>query len=217
MVLIRASSPRAVLPLRRIVIEQRMPPALLEEKIVSIEEVVELFALYFEHCSRHSPVLDPEIHTPAATGSRSPFLFTCSKSARMRKVLSSEALIQPPLAGKPVCTVAARYYTKRKDDLYRKCLRIAKRIAFDVMTKGYKSTEICQGFLLLCNWNQPAERFEEERTCKYLGLGESTARNVLAHFSSSPRPSQTSSAALRSAWRPTSTCTARRSRSCRRM
>lgn len=34
------------------------------------------------------------------------------------------------------------------------------------MTKGYKSTEICQGFLLLCNWNQPAERFEEERTCE---------------------------------------------------
>lgn len=64
-----------------------------------------------------------------------------------------------------VCTVAARYYKKRTDDLYRKCLRIAKRIAFDVMTKGYKSTEICQGFLLLCNWNQPAERFEEERTC----------------------------------------------------
>lgn len=55
-----------------------MPPALLEEKIVSIEEVVELFALYFEHCARHAPLLDPEIHTPAATGSRSPFLFTCS-------------------------------------------------------------------------------------------------------------------------------------------
>jgi len=33
------------------------------------------------------------------------------------------------------------------------------------MSKGYKSTEICQGFILLCNWNQPAERFEEERTC----------------------------------------------------
>lgn len=65
-----------------------------------------------------------------------------------------------------VCTVAARYYTKRTDDLYRKCLRTAKRVAFDVMTKGYKSTEICQGFLLLCCWNQPAERFEEERTCK---------------------------------------------------
>lgn len=72
-----------------------------------------------------------------------------------------------------VCTVAARYYTKRSDDLYRKCLRIAKKCAFDVMTKGYKSTEICQGFLLLCNWNQPAERFEEERTCASYSLDKS--------------------------------------------
>ncbi|PRQ71735.1 hypothetical protein AAT19DRAFT_9850 [Rhodotorula toruloides] len=103
-------------------------------------EVVELFALFFKHCARHCLFLDPKIHTPAATGSCSPFLFTC------------------------ICTDALRYCTKRKDDLYRKCLRIAKRIAFDIMSKGYKSTEICQGFLLLYNWNQPAERFEEERT-----------------------------------------------------
>ena len=47
----------------------------------------------------------------------------------------------PSAHAKTVCTVAARYYTKRKDDLYRKCLRIAKRIAFDVMTKGYKSNK----------------------------------------------------------------------------
>lgn len=32
-------------------------------------------------------------------------------------------------------------------------------------TCNSKSTEICQGFLLLCNWNQPSQRFEEERTC----------------------------------------------------
>jgi len=70
----------AVLPLRRIVIEQRMPPALLEEKIVTVDEVVELFAIFFEHCHRQCPFLDADIHTPAATGSRSPFLFTCSMS-----------------------------------------------------------------------------------------------------------------------------------------
>lgn len=88
-----APGPMNILPLRRIVIEQRMPPALLEEKILSVEEVVELFEIFFTHCHKHAPFLDPEIHTPAATGSRSPFLFTC------------------------ICTVAARYYTKRTDDL----------------------------------------------------------------------------------------------------
>jgi hypothetical protein len=60
-----------------------------------------------------------------------------------------------------VCAVAARYYTKRTDDLYRKCLATAKKIAFDVLARGFKSVEIVQGFLLLCHWNQPAERFEE--------------------------------------------------------
>ncbi|KAL8290408.1 hypothetical protein RQP46_002666 [Phenoliferia psychrophenolica] len=146
-----------VLPLRRIVIEHRMPPALLIEKIVSIEEVVELFALFFEHCHRSCPILDPEVHTPTATGSRSPFLFTC------------------------ICSVAARYYTKRTDDLYRKCLRVAKRVAFDVMTKGFKSTEICQGFLLLCQWNQPAERFEEERTYQFSGIAIRMATDLNLH------------------------------------
>ncbi|KAM0790082.1 hypothetical protein ACM66B_005410 [Microbotryomycetes sp. NB124-2] len=149
--------PMNILPLRRIVFEQRMPPALLEEKILSVEEVVELFSIYFEHCHRHAPFLDPEIHTPATTGSRSPFLFTC------------------------ICTVAARFYTKRTDDLYRKCLRIAKKIAFDAMTKGYKSTEICQGFLLLCGWNQPAERFEEERTYQFSGIAIRMATDLNLH------------------------------------
>ncbi|GAA5974497.1 hypothetical protein JCM11641_002056 [Rhodosporidiobolus odoratus] len=152
-----APGPMNILPLRRIVIEQRMPPALLEEKILSVEEVVELFEIFFSQCARHCPFLDAEIHTPAATGSRSPFLFTC------------------------ICTVAARYYTKRTDDLYRKCLRIAKRVAFDVMTKGYKSTEICQGFLLLCNWNQPSERFEEERTYQFSGIAIRMATDLNLH------------------------------------
>ncbi|KAK4051002.1 hypothetical protein OIV83_003131 [Microbotryomycetes sp. JL201] len=149
--------PMNILPLRRIVFEQRMPPALLEEKILSVEEVVELFSIFFEHCHRHAPFLDPDIHTPATTGSRSPFLFTC------------------------ICTVAARFYKKRTDDLYRKCLRIAKKIAFDAMTKGYKSTEICQGFLLLCGWNQPAERFEEERTYQFSGIAIRMATDLNLH------------------------------------
>ncbi|SDA01519.1 BZ3500_MvSof-1268-A1-R1_Chr10-1g02747 [Microbotryum saponariae] len=149
--------PMNILPVRRIVIEQRGPPAILEEKIVTVEEVVELFAIFFTHCHRSAPFLDADIHTPAATGSRSPFLFTC------------------------ICTVAARYYTKRKDDLYRKCHRVAMRVAFDVTTKGFKSTEICQGFLLLCNWNQPAERFEEERTYQFSGIAIRMATDLNLH------------------------------------
>lgn len=72
--------PLNILPLRRIVIEHRMPPTLLVEKILTIEEVVELFDLFFSKCHTICPLLDPVLHTPTATGSRSPFLFTCSQS-----------------------------------------------------------------------------------------------------------------------------------------
>lgn len=149
--------PMNIMPLRKIVIEQRMPPEILVDKVVTVEEVVELFAIFFAHCHRHTPFLDPELHTPTTTGSRSPFLFTC------------------------ICTVAARYYTKRTDDLYKKCLKSAKKAAFDVMAKGFKSIEICQGFLLLANWNQPAERFEEERSYQFSGIAFRMAHDLNLH------------------------------------
>jgi len=66
-----------------------------------------------------------------------------------------------------VCTVASRFYTKRTDNLYGKCLAVAKRSAFTFMNKGWKSPEIAQAFLLLSKWNQPAERYEEEITCSF--------------------------------------------------
>lgn len=51
-------------------------------------------------------------------------------------------------------------------DLHARCLAAAKRCAFDCLVKGYKSVEIVQALLLLSLWNQPAERFEEDRTCQ---------------------------------------------------
>lgn len=43
--------PMNILPLRRIVIEQRMPPSLLTDKVLTSEEAVELFQIYFERCN----------------------------------------------------------------------------------------------------------------------------------------------------------------------
>ncbi|EGG03270.1 uncharacterized protein MELLADRAFT_109417 [Melampsora larici-populina 98AG31] len=45
-----------------------------------------------------------------------------------------------------------------------------KRIAFDVMVKGYKSVGVIQALLLLTLWNKPAERFEEDHTFKISGF-----------------------------------------------
>ncbi|KAG0150005.1 hypothetical protein CROQUDRAFT_652989 [Cronartium quercuum f. sp. fusiforme G11] len=147
---------RNVLPLRRIVIEQQIPPSLLTDKILSSDEAVELFQIFFDKCNPHCCILERDFHTPTIVGSRSPFLFTA------------------------VCAVASRYYDKRKD-LHLNCLQSAKRIAFDVMVKGYKSVEVVQAFLLLTLWNQPAERFEEDRTWAFSGIAIRMAIDLNLH------------------------------------
>lgn len=149
-------APRHTLPLRRIVIEQRAPPAILTDKILTSEEAVELFQIFFDKCNPHCCILERDFHTPTIVGSRSPFLFTV------------------------ICAVASRYYEKRQK-LYLDCLQAAKRIAFDVMVKGYKSVEVVQAFLLLTLWNQPAERFEEDRTWAFSGIAIRMAVDLNLH------------------------------------
>lgn len=58
---------------------------------------------------------------------------------------------------------------KRTDDFYRKCLTVAKSVAADIIIRGLKSIEIVLGFFLLCQWNQPAERFSEEISFAFSG------------------------------------------------
>ncbi len=49
------------------------------------------------------------------------------------------------------------------------------------MSRGFKSVEICQAFLLLTTWNQPAERFEEERTYAFSGIAIRMATDLNLH------------------------------------
>ena len=132
------------------------PPELLREGIVSSEEALELFRIFFHHCSLHIYLLDPEWHTPTAVCSRSPFLFTC------------------------VCAVASKFYLRRPD-LYVSCQRRAIKGAFDVLSRGYKSPEIVQGFLLLTLYNQPVERYEEDRTWLFAGVAIRMAQELNMH------------------------------------
>lgn len=132
------------------------PPELLREGIVSSEEALELFRIFFHHCSLHMYLLDPEWHTPTAVCSRSPFLFTC------------------------VCAVASKFYLRRPD-LYVPCQRRAIKGAFDVLSRGYKSPEIVQGFLLLTLYNQPVERYEEDRTWLFAGIAIRMAQELNMH------------------------------------
>ncbi|GAC99867.1 hypothetical protein PHSY_007470 [Pseudozyma hubeiensis SY62] len=161
--------PMTILPLRRIIIEREMPPELLTLGIVTSEEVLDLFSIFFRRCTQHVCLLDAEWHTPTFICSRSPFLFTC------------------------VCTVAAKFY-ERRPDLHAKCLALTRKVAFDVVNRGFKSIEIVQGFLLMALYAQPAERFEEDKTWMYSGIALRMAtdlnlhRKSVATFNHSPHP-----------------------------
>lgn len=136
--------------------EAHTPPELLTEGIITSEEALELFRIFFHHCALHMFLLDPEWHTPTFVCSRSPFLFTC------------------------VCAVASKFYTRRRD-LYGQCQRRTIKSAFKVMSRGFKSTEIVQGFLLLTLYNQPVERYEEDRTWLFAGVAIRMAQDLNLH------------------------------------
>ncbi|KAL9932991.1 hypothetical protein V8E36_008246 [Tilletia maclaganii] len=149
--------PISNLPLRRIIIEREIPPQLLTQGILTSEEILELFRIFFHNCATHMLLLDPDMHTPALICARSPFLFTV------------------------VCCVASRYYSHKRPDLYAKCLAEARRLAFDIMSRGYKSVEIVQGFLLLSMWNQPSERYETDKTWLFSGVAMRMATDLNLH------------------------------------
>ncbi|KAM0746858.1 hypothetical protein T439DRAFT_110689 [Meredithblackwellia eburnea MCA 4105] len=139
-------NPLNILPLRGLIFNQRVPARILTTKLLSPEEVEDLFNIYFDSMNENYPLLCRELHTPTATTQRSPFLFSC------------------------ICTVSSRFYTKRTDDLYRKCLRFTRDASAELLSKGYKSPEVVQGFLLLSHWNQPAQTYEQELTYQFSGL-----------------------------------------------
>jgi hypothetical protein len=69
-----------------------------------------------------------------------------------------------------ICAIAARYYTKRHD-LHSQLSAFAKRLAFEVPSRGYKSVEVVQAYLLLSMWTLgPEKTFEQDRTWLMLGM-----------------------------------------------
>ncbi|KDN37751.1 hypothetical protein K437DRAFT_259683, partial [Tilletiaria anomala UBC 951] len=148
--------PMTILPLRQIIIERDFQVEILTQGIVSSEEVLDLFKIFFNYCMQHVFLLDPDWHTPEFLCSRSRFLFTC------------------------VCTVAARFYTRRPE-LHAQCFMYARKCAFEILDMGYKSVEIVQGFLLLSMWCQPSERFEQDLAWLFSGVAIRIATDLNLH------------------------------------
>ncbi|EPS94764.1 hypothetical protein FOMPIDRAFT_1038716 [Fomitopsis schrenkii] len=147
--------PMSILPLRRLYIERQIQPEMLS--FVSTDEVIALFKIYFDHMNVHCALLDPDYHTPALVCSRSPFLLTT------------------------ICAIAARFYDARPE-LYPRLAELAKKLAFSVPARGYKSVEIVQAYLLNTLWGcGPVERYEQDRTWMLLGMGIRLAIDLNMH------------------------------------
>ncbi|EIW60220.1 uncharacterized protein TRAVEDRAFT_145442 [Trametes versicolor FP-101664 SS1] len=147
--------PMTILPLRRLYIERQVQPEMLS--FVSTEEVLALFKIYFDHMNVHSPLLDPEFHTPSLVCSRSPFLLTS------------------------ICAVASRFYDARPD-LHAKLSEIARKLTFQVPARGYKSVEIVQGYLINTLWGSgPVQRYEQDQTWMLLGMAIRMATDLNLH------------------------------------
>ncbi|KAF7337898.1 hypothetical protein MVEN_02012900 [Mycena venus] len=165
--------PISILPLRRLMIERQIQPEMLS--FVTTDEVVALFNMFvffcfaihakvtyvglsfFEHINMHSNLLDPDFHTPSLVCSRSPFLLTT------------------------ICAIASKFYDANPE-LQPKLTEMAKKLAFSVPARGYKSLEIVQAYLLLALYGCGAvERYEQDRTWLLLGMGIRIATDLNLH------------------------------------
>ena len=77
--------------------------------------------------------------------------------------------LTPSLLSWIVCAVASKFYEKRPE-LYGLCMPYARKLASDMIERGFKSIEIVQAYMLLAYYNTPTERFEDDRTWTYIGL-----------------------------------------------
>ncbi|KAF8808982.1 hypothetical protein BYT27DRAFT_7188072 [Phlegmacium glaucopus] len=147
--------PMTILPLRRLYIERQIQPEMLS--FVGTDEVVILFNIYFDHVHMHCNLLDRNFHTPSLVCSRSPFLLTT------------------------ICSIASKFYTA-KPDLHPRLTELAKKLAFSVPAKGYKSVEIVQAYLMLALWGCGAvERYEQDKTWLLLGMAIRMATDLNLH------------------------------------
>ncbi|KAG1779202.1 hypothetical protein EV702DRAFT_126760 [Suillus placidus] len=128
-------------------------PHILTREIVTLEDVENLFKLYFDKMNSSTSLMDPVLHTPQYVVMRSPFLFTV------------------------VCAVASRFYTQRPG-LYTEVMRYAQLAAGTALITGPKNEEMCLAYLLLQLYPVPSRRWEEDRSWVYLGVAIRLAQDL---------------------------------------
>jgi len=148
--------PALNLGLRKSLIDKTSPPDILVHKLVTPDDVEKLFDIYYTRINPFISLLVPELHTPAMTFSRCPFLFTV------------------------VCAIALRY--SHKPEVYPIAMHFAKSAAANALVDGWKSVELCQAYMLMSVYAVPARRWEEDRSWLYTGLAIRIATDLNLHL-----------------------------------
>ncbi|KAH9942813.1 hypothetical protein B0H21DRAFT_695974 [Amylocystis lapponica] len=151
------------LAMRANLIQDHSPPEILVYGLVTPDDVEGLFKIYYERLNVHVTLLDAEVHTPANTFARCPFLFTV------------------------ICAVASRYYPP-KSEIYPVAMHFAKRAAAEGLLNGWKSVELAQAYILLSIYAVPARRWEDDRSWLYTGLAIRIATDLNLHHASTIQP-----------------------------
>lgn len=106
-------------------------------------------ALLIDPVQCHMPLIYREFHTAELVFQRSQFLCTVYVSICRSSGAKTDR-------GR-ICAIAARFYTN-KPGLHSSLSGFAKRLAFEVPSRGYKSVEVVQAYLLLTLWTLGPEK-----------------------------------------------------------
>jgi len=67
-----------------------------------------------------------------------------------------------------VCAVALQY--SDKPEVHPIAMRFARSSLVNALISGYKAVDLCQAYILMSSYDEPARRFEEDRSWSYAGL-----------------------------------------------
>ncbi|TFY66660.1 hypothetical protein EVG20_g4425 [Dentipellis fragilis] len=132
------------------------PPDIVRYGVLTPDDIVLLFRIFFDRINIFFSLLDPEIHTPSKLIWASPFLFTV------------------------ICALGSRFYSQRPN-LYPLAMEFARDAAGKALVDGSKSVDICQAYLLMAVYPMPGKNWNNDRSWILMGVAIRMAIELALH------------------------------------
>lgn len=141
-------------------------PDLVVHGIIDRSEIDGLFDIFHTRVNPFMGVLDSRIHSPQATYSRCPLLFTT------------------------VCAIALRFSDRPADRpvQFPLAMHFAKKGAAEAIVDGWKSAEVAQAYIFLSLYSVPSRKLEEDRSRIYASLAVRIASDLNVRASAGKKP-----------------------------